>query len=571
MKLLCITLLLFISLFSVSQPSIEWQRCLGGSGVDVSDNVYPISDGGFLVVGTTTSLDGDVSGNHGNGDVWVIKLASNGIIEWQRCLGGSANDQTPMNAHEVSDGGFVLIGTAYSTDGEVLGNHGNSDIWVIKLTSTGSIQWQRCLGGANGEWLYYSTRQTVDGGFLITGTTGSDDGDVIGHHGSGDIWVVKIDSNGIIAWQRCLGGIGQEFGYNVQLTSDGGSIITGTTSSNDGDVSGHHGLGDIWVVKLSPSGSIEWQRCLGGSIHDGSVAETKQLGDGSFIVCATIGSNDGDVNGNHGLDDIWIVKLSSNGIIEWQRCLGGSNLEYGYYVHLIEDGSFIFTGTTASNDGDVSGNHGNGDIWAVKLSSTGYIQWQRCLGGISAETDFRRIRQTTDGGFLVSGSTSSNDGDVGGNHGSSDFWVVKLSAIGDIQWQRCFGGFYNEIFQQIQLTNDGEIVLLGETNSIDGDVSGNHGNGDIWVVKLSTESSVSNLTTPNRFIHLYPNPASVSLKFELDISDIGTNYVLSDLMGNQVMSGKVISTTTTIAMMGIASGIYFLTTSNGHCARVVKE
>ena len=130
-------------------------------------------------------------------------------------------------------------------------------------------------------------------------------------------------------------------------------------------------------------------------------------------------SNDGDVSGNHGAYDYWVVKLNSSGDILWQICLGGTNVDVAYSIQQTSDGGFIVAGYTCSNEGDVSGNHGNSDYWVVKLNSSGTIEWQKCLGGTDGDYAYS-IQQTSDGGFIVAGLTGSNDGDVSGNHGGSD-------------------------------------------------------------------------------------------------------------------------------------------------------
>ena len=191
----------------------------------------------------------------------------------------------------------------------------------------------------------------------------------------------------------------------------------------DGD---GNAIQDMWVVKLTSSGNIAWQKCLGGSETESSYgAFVQEIPGGGFIIAGDTDSNDGDVSGNHGSMDGWVVKLSSTGVLVWQKCLGGSNLEPFESIQPTPEGGFIVAGWTYSNDGDVSGNHGGSDEWVVKLNSTGNIEWQKCMGG-SGGDHATSIDQTTDGGFIVGGYTNSNNGDVNGNHGDLDFWVVKL-------------------------------------------------------------------------------------------------------------------------------------------------
>ena len=367
-----ITVLLALILFNgvnnkshAQAPAIEWQKCLGGTADDFANSIQQTSDGGFIVAGETRSNDGDVSGNHGKSDAWVVKLNSLGDILWKKCLGGTGNDYA-RSIQQISDGGFILTGYTNSNNGDVSGNNGYYDAWVVKLNSSGDILWQKCLGGTYDDYAR-SIQQTSDTGFILAGYTFSNDGDVSGNHGFSDAWVVKLNSSGDIIWQKCFGGTNEDYAYSIQQTSDSGFIVAGYTFSNDGDVSGYHGYFDYWVVKLNSSGDIEWQKCLGGTYYDYAYS-IQQTSNGGFIVAGSTNSNNGDVSGYHGYFDYWVVKLNSSGDIEWQKCLGGTNNDYANSIQQTSDGGFIVAGFTVSNDGDVSGNHGASDAWVVKLN-----------------------------------------------------------------------------------------------------------------------------------------------------------------------------------------------------------
>ncbi len=416
--------LFFSSQSKAQTPDIQWQKCLGGTSTDAAGSIQQTADGGYIVAGYTYSNDGDVTVNYGAYDYWVVKLNSSATIEWEKSLGGSENDKANV-VQQTSDGGYIIAGYTKSTDGDVSGNHGGvSDAWVVKLDNAGAIQWQKCLGGTGSEYAY-SIQQTSDGGYIVAGQTYSNDGDVSGIHGDGDGWVVKLDNTGAIQWQKCLGGTGVDYTYSVRQTSDGGYITIGYTTSTDGDISGNHGDYDVWVVKLDHVGAIQWQKCLGGTGLD-KAWSIQQTPDAGYIVAGYTKSNDGDVAGNHGDYDAWVVKLDNAGAIQWQKCLGGTGSDSGNFIQQTTDGGYIVVGPTTSTDGDVAGNHGGNDVWVVKLDNAGAIQWQKCLGGSDVETAFS-IQQTSDEGYIFSGFTTSTNGDVSGNHGGEDAWVVKLS------------------------------------------------------------------------------------------------------------------------------------------------
>jgi hypothetical protein len=406
-----------------AQPHLQWQKSLGGSNTDQAEAVVYLANGGFTIAGNTRSIDGDIFGNHGGTDIWLVNLNGVGNVQWKKAYGGSGNDDV-YSIQQTRDRGYVMAGKTLSNNWDVSGNHGDYDAWVVKLDSIGVIQWQRCFGGTGWEEAK-SIKQTEDGGYVFTGFATSIDGDLTQNKGSFDLWVVKLDSTGNIEWQRTYGGSGEDIGYSISPTLDGGYIVSGETQSNNGDVTGFHGALDYWVLKLNFEGKIEWQKAMGGASFD-RTAEVLQTSDEGFIVLGETFSNNGDVIGNHGERDIWVVKLTSAGEVLWQKAIGGSNEDYAGSIIQTEDGKYVITGETQSNDGDVNGNDGGADIWVVKIKEGGEIEWEKTFGGTMAEAG-ESIQQTEDGGFIVAGFAWSNNGDVTGVKGKNDYWVIKLS------------------------------------------------------------------------------------------------------------------------------------------------
>ena len=314
--------------------------------------------------------------------------------------------------------------------------------------------------------------------------------------------------------------------------------------------------------------SITWQKCLGGSdVEKGN--SIQKTSDGGYILVGETSSDNGDVSGNHGSTDVWLVKLTSLGAIEWQKCLGGSLIELCSSIQQTSDGGYILTGDTQSNNGDVSGNLGNYDAWVVKLTSEGVIEWQKCFGG-SLDDAGRSIQQTTDGGYILNGHTGSNFGDVSGIHEDYDAWVVKLTSLGVIQWQKCLGGNSTDYGRNIQQTSDGGYILTGRTLSNDGDVSGNHGNYEAWVVKLS---STLGLEEPsyNNLVKLYPNPVQNVLNLKTENKFINLSYTIIDGLGRIVLNGKLNEVDTTISVEQLSKGIYYLKLTDNSTNKFIKE
>ncbi len=524
--------------------NITWQKSFGGAADDFPVSIQQTSDNSYIISGKSTSLDGDVTGNHGSYDYWVVKTDASGTIIWQKSLGGTAEDDG-FAIQQTSEGGYIVCGYSVSNDGDVSGHNlpiFYPDAWVVKLTATGTITWQKCLGGVQADYAFdikeasggyamvgftldrgyksgysnvqdywfvkldgtgntafqiitgassgddygYSSQQTLDGGYVMIGFSSSTNGDVTSVHSANDIWVVKTNSTGIIEWQKTLGGSGNDTAYHIKQTRDGGYIIAGQTALKDDATNyPYPPLTDCWVVKLDAVGNISWQKTFGGNGSD-LARDIVQTTDDGYIIAGTTTSNDGVVSGNHGATDYWVVKLDPTGNITWQKCLGGSSYDNAKTIRQTSDGGYIVGGETYSNDGDVSGNHGGYDYWIVKLDAAGSINWKKIMGGL-VDDELRDIKQTSDGGYIIAGfSNSYNGGDVSGNHGNLDYWIVKTDATGNITWQKSFGGSGADHGEYVQQTSDGGYVVGGYTKSTDGDVSGNHGLFDYWVIKINS-------------------------------------------------------------------------------------
>ena len=227
-------------------------------------------------------------------------------IEWQKCIGGTSEDYL-YKTSPTSDGGSITVGWGGSADGDAADHHGGYDFLAAKLDAAGNKIWSRCYGGNNGD-IGNGIQQTADGGYIMCGSTNSkNNGDVIGLHGDGfwaDGWLVKLDAAGNITWQKCLGGTNGETLIVVQQTPDGGYIAAGSSSSTDGDASTNYGSADAWIVKLTASGTIVWQRSYGGSKED-LVTNILQLADGNYIFSARSKSGDYNLPGNYGKNDVW--------------------------------------------------------------------------------------------------------------------------------------------------------------------------------------------------------------------------------------------------------------------------
>jgi hypothetical protein len=309
-----------------SAGGIVWQKLLGGSGDDYLFSARQTADGGFIISGQSTSSNSGtlagITNNGGTDDGWIIKLDASGNTVWQKLLGGSGFDRFIESA-QTTDGGYIAAGTATGSDGTLTGvtSYGGLDGWIIKLDAAGNTTWQKLYGGGSDDQ-FGTVEQTTDGGYILAyaaANVNSVNGTYTkAGYGQYDGWVVKTDSLGNLQWQQILGTSSQDYFDGVQLTSDGGYILSGQSTSsiaqNHGSLTGlttYGGL-DGWIVKLNGAGDVQWQELLGGTLDDNLFAVQETSDGGYFASGYTSSSNTGTLTGltsNGGVDG-WTVKLA---------------------------------------------------------------------------------------------------------------------------------------------------------------------------------------------------------------------------------------------------------------------
>jgi hypothetical protein len=446
------------------------------------------------------------------------------VINWQQCYGGNRGESGYTILKEGSN--FVIFGESDSYDGQVGPNYGETSYWAFKIDSIGEIIWSKTYGGTLVDDLVNAIPGSDDG-YILSGDTESDDGDVTNFHGTFDYWVVKIDTSGILKWETCLGGSFEDYSCHVARLSDGSYLCVGQSNSIDGMVTGNHGVLDGWVVKLDKFGSFKWEKSLGSTQYDGFEGIYTTTDDGA-LLCGWAGANDGDVlcNFHGGFSDAWLVKIDSSGNIEWQQCYGGTSDDEVFLIQKSSDNGYILVGQTSSNDGDVSGNHGDEDFWILKIDSIGTLEWQKCYGGSGTDQP-NFIKQLSDGNYIIGGSTNSTDFDVQGNHSVNasytDGWLIKITPTGELIWQRCFGGALSETLTDLIELQNGTMMILGVENSPDNsfDVQCNHHGTtlytDVWLMNVTDTTIIGLNEIKNNASQLIvtPNPASGKISVTL--------------------------------------------------------
>jgi len=533
-----------IATAALAQPVLRGQRTYGGSNTDLLYQMCFSKDGGLVLAGSSSS---GISGNKttagkGSADYWIIKLGKIGKKKWESTIGGSDSDSlTDIKA--TTDGGYILAGWSISpasgdkTEG-LKGNGG--DYWVVKVDKLGNIQWNKTIGGSEDDDAQ-SVIQTADGGYLVAGNS--------------------------------MSGIsGDKTGKNI----NGGPFLWNTY--------------DIWLVKLDKNGNIQWDKTIGGTADEGWIYHIydphqgsnrrrlvcKAAPDGGYVIGTSSNSN---ISGNKtensygGTPDYWVVKTDANGNVLWDKTIGGSGEDYLSALDIATDGSILAGGYSWSDaSGDKTQGKRSSDYWIVKLSSAGAILWDKTIGGGAIDI-LQEIQHTSDGGFILAGnSTSGKSYDKTDHHlGENDYWIVKINSTGAIEWNRTFGGSGNDVPYAVLESKPNVYYIGGYSDSpvSDSKTAGLHGNPDYWVLKLiyypATAEVTSDVITGNKLSSnkaaniksflVYPNPATTVLH----VQNIGkATFMLTNQSGKSVLT-KTINGSADINVANLPAGIYYLT------------
>lgn len=294
-----------------AQGNILSQKSFGFTGKDVGTSLLQTKDNGYLLVG---ELDVTASGGagrtpnrtlHAGGDFWAIKLNSSGEKEWSNYYGGTFTD-TASGIVETKNGDYIIAGTSDSSDVDITNNKGTYDFWVIKINATGTLIWEKNFGGSEIDEAK-GIASTNDNNFIIVGNTRSTDKDIHHNFGGADICIVKIDGNGSLLLQKNLGGSNFDVGNSIVKTPDGNFLISGSSRSTDQNIS-NHGQNDAWLLKVNSEGNLLWQKTIGGSEID-FCFDALELLNGNIIGVGESTSNNQDVVSNQGFSDLLIIKL----------------------------------------------------------------------------------------------------------------------------------------------------------------------------------------------------------------------------------------------------------------------
>ncbi|HKK39530.1 MAG TPA: hypothetical protein VJ949_08935, partial [Cryomorphaceae bacterium] len=340
---------------------------------------------------------------------------------------GGTNSDIATSISRTNDGGFIVAGYTQSNNLDVTGAISGEDAWILKLSSNGFLQWKKIVGGS-GDDRAYDIVQTQNGDFVFAGTTNSETGDVTNPLGGFDAWMVRLNPNGVVVWSRNLGGSDDDAFYDVFEAPNGALAAVGESKS---DIAGtlNRGGYDYYLSALNSNGSTLLQRQYGGSADD--QARAASFSGGSVYIMGTTASDDGNVSDNKGGTDLWLVKTNATGNLQFEQSFGGSNNDVGSSL-VISSNNLLMAGTTESDDQDLNSNNGGKDFFLVKFNtSNGQTSWARSYGSDGDEEAYSLIA-SSDGGAALIGYSDGNDQDVPANYGGRDQWLLNVNGSGNV-------------------------------------------------------------------------------------------------------------------------------------------
>lgn len=428
-KIIHILILLTLSIPAFGQPVVMWQNHFGGKSFEQPFSTEFTKDKGLLIGGHSNSTGNDLDTNYGDYDWWLIKLDSTGKKVWSEVYGGSLYDKCRY-AHENNDGTIISFGSVESNDIDVSGNHGNNDLWLLKTDSAGNKIWSRCYGGSKGD-AGRMVIENFDGNYISVAYVLSEDGDVNNKYGGYDGWVFETDADsGNIIWSMNYGGNKEERIRRITQWPDSNYVFAGNANSINFDLSGtvNYGGEDFWITRIDKQGGVIWSVQYGGPGDDRIYGLVRDV-DGHIVVCGKNEGAGGNISFSYGNEDVWVCKINYiDGSLIWEKSLGGTQDDVADKIDVMPDGSYLITATTESSDGDLNSHYGNADGWIINLDTNRNIIWSKVIGGTGDEHIYDTYFNS-DSSLWVVGFSNSDSlyGEIAGIIGGYDLWVAKLA------------------------------------------------------------------------------------------------------------------------------------------------
>lgn len=523
-----LTILSLFTLFSYQSSAqnsigIQWQRTFGYGPMNKGIAIVKLPNDEFATLGA------------GGGYLILAKRNKLGAAIWTKFYPYSSYPVSPRSFSPTQDGGFIITGEIF----ECIAGYSKTDIWVMKVDAFGNQQWQACYGGT-GDDVGTSVVQLSSGNYMLAAMAGSNDFNISGNHGGSDGWLAEFSPAGVMLWSRCFGGSNFDGIFDVKATSDG-FIVAGSTRSVNGDLAGTglHGEVDGFMTKFDNNRNVLWTKCFGGTSDD-NLKKLIVNDAGDFFTIGMSRSADGDISGNHGAEDVWIVKVNSSGTLLWQRPLGGSGIDDGLSLDLCPDGDLAISGFSGSLDGDMHSNYYAHKCFVAKISPiTGQVKARALLAGIDVFESIEGVTVSSEGGILAFGSVMRNNpyvtNYVGGTSYETNIWLLKLGAFNTIKGNIYLDKNLNGIKETNEPFFDEGLLTVkkaGATDSVRLNAFGGHfitntdtGNFETrftpylpyYTIEPSTKSTVftSYYNSDSFAIRLLPIPGKRDLKLSM--------------------------------------------------------
>ncbi|MGB6092523.1 MAG: T9SS type A sorting domain-containing protein [Moheibacter sp.] len=494
-------------------------------------------------------------------------------IEWQQVLGG-AHSEYLYDVKATPDYGFLLAGSSFSgkTGTKSEAGQGDLDYFLWKMDESGKMEWQKSFGGSGSDYLY-SAALTKEGGYILGGSSDSPKSGDKKEDGFGnmDFWILKLNPEGKKEWQLTLGGIGNDQLQSIQQTADGGYIVGGSSDSSpikdsDGKTIGSkteesRGSMDYWVVRLSPDGQIEWEKTFGGSFSD-RLKDILILEDG-FLIAGTsnspLGTGSKTVQ-HYGENDYWLIKLDDRGNEIWQKAYGGDGDDSLSQIISTENG-YLIAGSSNSKpnpDGGKTAANGEGtDFWVVEIDRDGNTIWDATYD-IGRWDVLVSVAATGQNEYLLSGYASSETlGRRTDSKGVNDYAVIKINSKGESLWQKTIGGMGSDQLKGAVQMRDGGYLLAGNSDSKKSDDKDRASIGGNDYWVVKLGSE--NKTTEDRkLVEVFPNPTYQYTNIVIAEDFREAKADVFDLNGRKLQTKELPYRSTAIDLQGYPPGVYII-------------
>lgn len=350
----------------------------------------------------------------------------------------------------------------------------------------GEVQWVKTFGGSDEE-IVRGVCATSDGGVVVIGNTKSVGGDISDkRYAMEDIWLSKYDESGNLVWSKTYGGNLDDLGYSVIENSDLTLTVAGYSKSSDGDVPSNLGMHDYFIFKTDSNGNLIWRKSYGFMSHDHAHKIISTSDNGYFVTgyADYAGFGRPSTIVMHGVGEYYGIKLNALGEKEWDVYFGGTQNDRVYDVVETNDEGLIMVGYSESSDFDVTDNHGSYDYWVIKLNASGDLVWKKSYGGTGLDQAYG-IAKSINNTYLIAGTSNSTDGDVSSSKGSNDVWVISIDDNGNKLWDKSFGGTGFDFANSLNSMSNGNFIISGHTRSVNLDINENNGENDFWALTIS--------------------------------------------------------------------------------------